>query len=87
MLQWAGGEREARLYKGAAPGAARFQARHAPRLGVGLELGLGHRTLPGAPCPPLRGRAGVRARAPHASRRAMPPVRVRVRVRARVRVR
>lgn len=25
MLQWADGEREARLYKGAAPGAARFQ--------------------------------------------------------------
>ena len=30
MLQWAEGEREARLYKGGAPGAARFQARRAP---------------------------------------------------------
>ena len=31
MLQWAEGEREARLYKGAAPGTARFQVQHAPR--------------------------------------------------------
>ena len=30
MLQWADGEREARLYKGAAPGVARFQVRRAP---------------------------------------------------------
>ena len=54
MLQWAEGEREARLYKGGAPGTARFQARHAS----GADRTRRTRAAPAAPPPPPPPRHG-----------------------------
>ena len=58
MLQWAEGEREARLYKGGAPGTARFQARHAS----GADRTRRTRAAPAAPPTPPPATAATTAR-------------------------